>query len=153
MEIGYETNNSVVESITFRNVDVIHRETQENKFHRCIISIHNSGNADIHDILYENIYAESTDENFVQIAHMHQPDWGQGRGSIENVTIRNLTLAGGQLPPSKISANAYGDPLPRVTRNITFENLVILGDAIKSHEDAVAHGFQLDPDPSNVRFL
>ena len=153
MEIGYETNNSVVERVVFRNVDVIHRETQENKFHRCIISIHNSGNADIHDILYENIYAESTDENFVQIAHMYQPDWGQGRGSIENVTIRNLTLAGGQLPPSKISANAYGDPLPRVTRNITFENLVVLGNAIKSHKDAADHGFWLDLDPENVKFL
>ena len=153
MEIGYETNNSVVERVTFRRVDVIHRETQEHKFHRCIISIHNSGNADIHDILYEDIYAESTDENFVQIAHMYQPDWGQGRGTIENITIRRLTLAGGTLPPSKVSSFAPREAEPRVTRNVVFEDLVILGDPIKSVEDAVARGFTLDPDPSNVRFL
>ena len=153
MEIGYETNNSVVERVVFRNVDVIHRETQENKFNRCIISIHNSGNADIHDILYEDIYAESTDENFVQIAHMYQPDWGQGRGSMENITIRRLTLAGGELRASKVSSFAPGETEPRITRNIVFEDLVILGDPIKSIEDAVSHGFHLDPDPSNVRFL
>lgn len=153
MEIGYETNNSVVEKVMFRNVDVIHRETQENKFHRSIISIHNSGNAEIRDIVYENIYAESTDENFVQIAHMYKPSWGEGRGSMENITIRNLTLAGGELRPSKISSFAPNDTEPRITRNITFENLVILGDPIRSVEDALAHGFKLDDDPSNVKFL
>ena len=153
MEIGYETNNSTVEKVMFRDVDIIHRETQAHKFNRCIISIHNSGNAIIRDIVYENIYAESTDENFVQIAHMYQPDWGQGRGSMENITIRNLTLAGGELRGSKVSSFAPGETEPRVTRNITFENLVILGDAIKSHEDAIAHGFHLDEDSSNVRFL
>ena len=153
MEIGYETNNSTVEKVLFRNVDVIHRETQENKFNRCIISIHNSGNAVIRDIVYENIYAESTDENLVQIAHMYQPDWGEGRGSMENITIRNLTLAGGELRASKVSAFAPGETEPRVTKNITFENLVILGDPIRSHEDAVSHGFELDEDASNVKFV
>lgn len=153
MEIGYETNNSVVEKVMFRDVDIIHRETQEHKHNRCIISIHNSGNAAIRDIIYENIYAESTDEKFVQIAHMYQPDWGQGRGSMENITIRNLTLAGGEIRDSKVSSFAPGETEPRITRNITFENLVILGDAIKSYEDAIAHGFALDDDPSNVRFL
>ena len=153
MEIGYETNNSTVEKVMFRNVDVIHRETQQQKFNRSVISIHNSGNAIIRDIVYENIYAESTDENFVQIAHMHQPDWGEGRGSMENITIRNLTLAEGELRGSKISSFAPNETEPRITRNITFENLVILGDRILSPEDAIAHGFQLDQDASNVKFL
>ena len=153
IEIGYETNNSTIEHIVFRNVDVVHRETQENKFHRSIISIHNSGNAIIRDIVYENIYAESTDENFVQISHMLQPSWGEGRGSMENITIRNLTLAGGELRPSKVSAHAPRDPEPRVTRNITFENLTVLGDPIRSKEDAIAHGFTLDDDVENLRFL
>lgn len=153
MEIGYETNNSTVERVTFRNVAIIHRETQENKFNRSIISIHNSGNAAIRNIVYEDIYAESTDENFVQIAHMYQPEWGEGRGSMENITIRNLTLAGGELRESKVSSFAPNETEPRITRNIVFENLTILGDKIKSHEDAIAHGFHLDKAPSNVRFL
>ena len=153
MEIGYETNNSVVDKVTFRNVDVIHRETQDRKFNRCIISIHNSGNAEIRDILYENIYAESTDENFVQISHMCEPDWGEGRGSMENITIRNLTLAGGEVRPSKVSAYACGDPEPRITRNIVFENLVIHGIHIDSCEKARQFGFELDEDNTEVRFL
>ena len=153
MEIGYETNNSVVDKVTFRNVDVIHRETQDRKFNRCIISIHNSGNAEIRDILYENIYAESTDENFVQISHMCEPDWGEGRGSMENITVRNLTLAGGEVRPSKVSAYACGDPEPRVTRNIVFENLIIHGTHIDSCEKARQFGFELDEDNTEVRFL
>lgn len=152
LEIGYETNNSTVEDVIFRDVDVIHRETQESKFHRSIISIHNAGNAVIRNITYENIYAEHTDENFVQIAHMHQPSWGVGHGVIENITVRNLTLAGGELRPSLISAHAPDGTLC-VTRNVTFENLTVHGRVIRSTEDAEAAGFTVTPDAENIRFL
>lgn len=152
LEIGYETNNSTVEDIMFRNVDVVHRETQESKFHRSIISIHNAGNATIRNITYENIYAESTDENFVQIAHMHQPSWGVGGGVIENIAIRGLTLAGGELRPSLITGHA-SNGTPCTTRNITFENLTIHGTPIRSHEDARRFGFTVDSDAENVKFL
>lgn len=152
LEIGYETNNSTVEDVMFRNVDVVHRETQESKFHRSIISIHNAGNATIRNITYENIYAESTDENFVQIAHMHQPRWGVGGGVIENIAIRGLTLAGGELRPSLITAHDQNGT-PCTTRNITFENLVVHGKEIRSRENAEAAGFTVTDDTENVRFL
>lgn len=152
LEIGYETNNSVVEDVIFRDVDVVHRETQENKFHRSIISIHNAGNATIRNITYENVYAESTDENFVQIAHMHQPRWGVSHGTIENITVRNLTLAGGEGRPSLITAHAPNGT-PCTTQNITFENLTVHGTFIRSHDDAKRAGFTIDPDTENVRFL
>lgn len=152
LEIGYETNNAVVEDVHFRNVDVVHRETQESKFHRSIISIHNAGNATIRDVTYENIYAESTDENFVQISHMHQPRWGLGNGRIEDITIRNLTLAGGELRPSRVSAHASNGNLC-TTKNVTFENLTVLGTPIRSTEDAAYAGFTVDPAAENVRFL
>ena len=151
LEIGYETNNSTVENIMFRHVDVLHRETQASKFNRAIISIHNSGNAAIKNITYEDIYAESTDENFVVIAHMHQPDWGIGAGSIEDITIRDLTLAGGELRPSKISAIAERSHEKRVTNNIVFENLTVLGEPIKDAQTAEKFGFTLEAD--NVKFL
>ena len=152
LEIGYETNNAVVENILFRNVDVIHRETQDSKFHRSIISIHNAGNAVIRNVTYENIYAESTDENFVQIAHMHQPRWGVSQGVIENITIRNLTLAGGEIRPSRVSAHTFTGT-PCTTRNVTFENLNVFGRPIRTREDAEAVGFSITDDAENVRFL
>jgi polygalacturonase len=151
LEIGYETNNSTVENVLFRHVDVLHRETQASKFNRAIIAIHNSGNAAIKNITYEDIYAESTDENFVVIGHMHQPDWGTGSGSIEDITIRNLTLAGGELRPSKIFATAECSHERRITNNIIFENLTVLGEPIKDAKTAEKFGFTLEAD--NVKFL
>ena len=157
LEIGYETNNSVVENVLFRNVDVMHRQTQDAKFHRSIISIHNSGNATVRNITYENIYAEETEENFIQIAHMHQPQWGLGDGVIENIRLRNVTLAGGELRESSVRGYprgiARGEKKPCVTRNITFENLKILGKEIKSVADATANGFYVDEFAENVRFI
>ena len=152
LEIGYETNNAVVENVLFRDIDVIHRETQDSKFHRSIISIHNAGNATIRNVTYENIYAESTDENFVQIAHMHQPRWGLGNGRIEDITIRNLTLAGGELRPSLVSAHAPSGNLC-VTKNVTFENLSVLGAPVRSLKDAERAGFTVDSSAENVQFL
>lgn len=157
LEIGYETNNSVIENVLFRNVDVMHRRTQESKFHRSIISIHNAGNATIRNITYENIYAEETEENFIQISHMHQPQWGLGDGVIEDIRLRGVTLAGGELRESAVRGYprgiAPGQKSPCVTRNITFENLKILGKEIKSAEDAKANGFFIDEFAENVRFL
>ncbi len=151
VEIGYETNNSVIENVLFRNIDVLFRETQENKFNRSIIAIHNAGSAEIRNITYENIYAESTEECFVMMAHMHRPAWGEGSGSIENITVRNLTLAGGELRVSKISAIAECSNERRITRNIHFENLTVLGKKIDSAEAAKEAGFAIDAE--NVTFL
>lgn len=157
LEIGYETNNSVVENILFCNVDVIHRQTQDSKFHRSIISIHNAGNATIRNITYENIYAEETEENFIQISHMHQPDWGVGDGVIEDIRLRSVTLAGGELRESAVRGYprgiAPGKKDPCVTKNITFENLKILGKEIRSTDDAKENGFYIDEFAENVRFL
>lgn len=157
LEIGYETNNSVVENVLFRNVDVMHRQTQESKFHRSIISIHNAGNATIRNITYENIYAEETDENFIQISHMHQPQWGLGDGVIENIRLRNVTLAGGELRESAVRGYprgiAPGQKKPCVTRNITFENITVLGKKIKSVEDAKENAFYIDEFAENVKFV
>lgn len=144
LEIGYETNNSVVENILFRDVDVLYRETQQNKFNRSILSIHNSGNAEIRKILYENIYAQSSEECFVMIAHMHQPSWGTGTGHIENIIIRNLTLAGGEIRPSKISAIAEVSHEKCITKGIHFENLTVLGQRITTQEQAEAVGFAIN---------
>lgn len=153
LEIGYETNNSFIENIYFRNVDVIHRQTQENKFHRSVIAIHNAGNAVVRNVTYENIYAEETEENFINIAHMHEPDWGMSGGVIEGIRLRNVQLAGGELRPSFVKAVPYKATKTCVTKDITFEGLKILGKEIKSAEDAVESGFFIDPKAENVKFI
>lgn len=153
LEIGYETNNSTIENLLFRNVDVIHRQTQESKFHRSIISIHNAGNAVVRNITYENIYAEETDENFIMLAHMNQPSWGISGGVIENIRLRNVTLAGGELRPTTLRSAPYNAKKPCVLKNITFENLKIHGKEIKSLEDALEKAFSVDSGVENLKFI
>ena len=88
---------------------------------------------------------------------MHQPQWGLGDGVIENIRLRNVTLAGGELRESSVRGYprgiARGEKKPCVTRNITFENLKILGKEIKSVADATANGFYIDEFAENVRFI
>ncbi len=157
MEIGYELNNAVIEDVMFRNIDVIHRRTNDSKYNRCVISIHNSGNATVRNITYENIYAEETLENFIQVTHMHVPVWGLGGGVIDNIRLRNVTLAGGDVGPSAVRARPIGLPADRehacTTRNITFEDLNILGNNIDSVEKAKEFGFEIGDNVENIKFV
>ncbi|MBE6750782.1 MAG: hypothetical protein E7560_06435 [Ruminococcaceae bacterium] len=130
LEIGYETNLSTISNVSYRNIDVIHRQTQENKFHRAVISIHNAGSSVVKNITYENIFAEHSDENLFYIAHMYHPSWGTGGGVIENIAIRNFSLTGGEIPPSILNAYPKDDDLKCVINNLCFENLVIHGEKV-----------------------
>ena len=88
---------------------------------------------------------------------MHQPDWGVGDGVIEDIRLRSVTLAGGELRESAVRGYprgiAPGKKDPCVTKNITFENLKILGKEIRSTDDAKENGFYIDEFAENVRFL
>ncbi len=157
LEIGYELNNGTIENILFRNVDVLHRQTREVKYHRTVIAMHHAGNTTIRNITYENIYAEETEENFIILSHMHVPLWGLGGGTIENVSLRNVTLAGGELRPSYIRCRPFelpeGEAHSCTLRDITFENLTIHGQHIDSIEKAKEFGFTIDEEAENIRFV
>jgi len=51
-EVGYETRADVMEDITFRNITVLHN------FHKPVMSVHNSDNALIQNVRFENIVVE-----------------------------------------------------------------------------------------------
>ena len=74
-------------------------------------------------------------------------------GVIENIRLRNVTLAGGELRPSYVKTEPYAATKTCITRNITFEGLKILGKEIKSAEDALANGFTIDPKAENIKFI
>lgn len=157
VEIGYQVG-SVVENVIFRNIDVIHRQTMPNrKFNRAVISVHNAGNGTVRNVTYENIHAEASDENFIHIAHMTEYHWGLGNGRIENIHFRNCMLAGDRLAPSHVTAWPTNIPRdhgkPCVTRNITFENVTVLGKKLESSKDAAACGFITDEFAENIKFI
>ena len=159
IEIGYELMNSVVSNVVFRNIDVIHRGTRSEKFNRSVISIHNAGNATVKDVLFENVSAQYTEENFIHVVPICKKIWGSGRGKMENVTFRNIELIGGYDAPSKISRipinmdddRDLSDDKAEVS-NIVFENVKYKGTWLDSAETARKCGFEIDGD-IDVKFM
>ena len=127
-EIGYETRARSIEDIVFRNITVLHA------FHKPVISIHNSDNAAVRRVLFENIIVED--------AQMGQGDgtpylidftttesqWSATlkRGTIEDVTVRNVWVLSGRRPAIRIFSS---DESSRID-HVTIHNLNVLGERI-----------------------
>jgi len=152
MEIGYETNkgqkeNAVISDISFRNITVLYN------FHKPVISIHNSDDALVKNIYYENIVVEN--------ALMGQGDAGENnqlidfavlasqwsstkeRGNIRNVSVENVRVLRGNFPPSRI----IGYDEKHTVENVSIKNLEILGKKIKSLEEG---RFKINPFVKNI---
>jgi len=140
MEIGYETNkgkkeNAVISDISFRNITVLYN------FHKPVISIHNSDDALVKNISYENIVVEN--------ALMGQGDAGENnqlidfaiipsqwsstkeRGNIRNIQVENVKVLRGNFPPSRI----VGYDETHTVENVSIKNLEILGKKITTLEE------------------
>ena len=131
-EIGYETRAKVIEHITFRNITVLHA------FHKPVISIHNSDHALVRHVLYENIVVED--------AQMGQGDgtpylieftttesqWSATfkRGTIDDVTVRNVRVLSGSRPILRIFSN---DENSRID-HVKISGLTYMGEGITSFD-------------------
>ena len=127
-EIGYETRAKVIDDIRFRNITVLHA------FHKPVLSIHNSDHAHVTNVLFENITVED--------ARMGEGDgtpylidftttesiWSATarRGTIDNVTVRNVQVLSGKKPSIRIWSN---DETSRID-HVQISGLSILGEAI-----------------------
>jgi len=152
MEIGYETNkgkkeNAIISDISFRDITVLYN------FHKPVISIHNSDDALVKNIYYENIIVEN--------AFMGQGDAGENnqlidlavlasqwsttkeRGSIRNVYIENVKVLRGIFPPSRI----IGYDEKHTVENVYIKNLEILGKKIGNLLDGK---FKINPFVKNI---
>lgn len=139
MEIGYETVGEHMENIVFRNITVLHA------LHRPPISIHNANNANIKNVLYENITIED--------ASMGQGDAGSNRqlidfqiaysdiwssqhtetelGTIDGVRVRNVKVIKSGKNSSISVVGTFdkreGYQTEHIIRNVRIENLEIKG--------------------------
>ncbi|MFN3699826.1 MAG: glycosyl hydrolase family 28 protein, partial [Dictyoglomus sp.] len=152
MEIGYETNkgkkeNAIISDISFRNIVVLYN------FHKPVISIHNSDNALVRNIYYENIIVEN--------AYMGQGDAGENnqlidfailtsqwsstkeRGNIRNVSVENIKVLRGNFPPSRI----VGYDESHTVENVYIKNLEILGKKIANLTEG---RFKINPFVKNI---
>ena len=131
-EIGYETRAKVIEDITFRSITVLHA------FHKPVISIHNSDNAAVRHVLFENILVEDAEMGLgdgtpylIDFTTL-ESQWSATlkRGTIDDVTVRNVRVLSGKRPSVRIWSF---DENSRID-HVTISGLNILGEEIVSFE-------------------
>lgn len=134
-EIGYETRAKVIEDITFRNITVLHN------FHKPVISIHNSDQAAVRHVTFENIVVEDAQMGegdgtpYLIDLTTTESQWSASliRGTIDGVTIRNVAVLSGKKPAIRIWSN---DESSRID-HVTISGLTILGEEISSFDQLV----------------
>ena len=129
-EIGYETRAKVIEDITFRNITVLHA------FHKPVISIHNSDHAAVRHVLFENIVVEDAQMGlgdgtpYLIDFTTTESQWSATlkRGTIEDVTVRNVRVLSGRRPSVRI----WSDNEKSRIDHILISGLSVLGEDITS---------------------
>ena len=138
MEIGYETDKGLtldpeISEVLFEDITVLYN------FHKPVISIHNSDDAFVHDIVYRDIVVENAfmqgdrgiNKELIEMT-LQNSSWSTVRdefGSIDNVLIDGLTVintADGKVPASRLSGHGEDN---RIT-NVTLQNVNILGNPV-----------------------
>lgn len=100
IEIGFELRAPYVRNITYRNIDIIHSNNTIDNMGT--IDISHGDNARLYDVLFENIYVEKIHSSKLQLIDfniVYNPSWSLSpnvdqRGSIKNVTLRNIFFNG-----------------------------------------------------------
>lgn len=132
-EVGYETQADVMENITFRNITVLH------SFHKPVMSIHNSDNALVKNVRFENIVVEDAQMGegdgtrlLIELTTT-KSQWSKSptRGNIRSVTFDGIHVLSGK--ESSIRIFAFNDEY--TIDDVTFANMDILGKRIHSLED------------------
>ncbi|MFQ3586452.1 MAG: glycosyl hydrolase family 28 protein [Fimbriimonadaceae bacterium] len=123
LEIGYETRASEIRGITFRNCDVIRCE-HEGWSSGGTFTIHNGDRAEVGDVLYEDIRVEDSREKLFDFkVCFDQYSRDSERGSIRNVTARDIRVVGGPFPPSILQ----GYDKDHMLQDIAFERVTVHG--------------------------
>ena len=123
MEVGFETRDSEVDGVIFRDIDVIGAHGEG-----AVFSIHNGDRSPVRHVLWENIRVEHFYDRFIDIRSLDSR-WTSTpeRGVIEDVTFRDITcIADVFNTPSLIGGWDAEHPVCRVR----FENLVMGGKRI-----------------------
>ncbi|MDR2505964.1 MAG: hypothetical protein LBD16_07660 [Oscillospiraceae bacterium] len=138
MEIGYETNkgkqeNSVISNVLFEDITVI------NAFHKPVMSIHNSDDALVTDVVYRNITVENAAMGLGDAADNKQlidlniagSGWSttKTRGTIRNVSFENINVLAAT---EKLTFRIVGYDDEHDIQNVSIKGLTLLGEKIAS---------------------
>lgn len=140
MEVGYETYGPTMDDITFRNITVVHN------YHKPLISLHNSDDAHISNVHYEQITLEDgqmlgdvrddgENDFFIDMTIAYSPDWTKSegvRGSVETVTIQDVKVY--RIADTVIS-RLNGESADSKISGVTIKNIDYAGKNIQKESD------------------
>jgi len=147
-EIGYETRAKFMRNITFRNITVLHN------FHKPVLSVHNSDNAAVSQVLFENITVEDAQMGegdgtpWLLELTTTESQWSASysRGSIRDVNVRNVQVLSGKKPGIRIFSHDAAHNID----DVSITGLIILGEEITGFDQLV---YEESPDNgANIRF-
>ena len=139
MEVGFETNGATMDGITFKNITVVHN------YHKAAMSIHNSDDAVITNVLYQSITIEDAkmlgdnridgeNDFLIDITIAYNAEWSKSdtRGSINGVTFENIKVLDIE---DTIISRINGEGNSNLAQNINIFGVEIEGEQAASIAD------------------
>ncbi|MDR2450093.1 MAG: right-handed parallel beta-helix repeat-containing protein [Prevotellaceae bacterium] len=129
IEIGYELDADTVRNVIFENIDLIHTENPGLMDDEGSITIHNSGRAVIHDILYKNIRIEDPQRilfHFAVLESVYSPA-STMYGKIMDVRLEDITVTSSR---GTLRSKIMGYSSTQNVQGIAFKNLTFNGDKV-----------------------
>ena len=133
MEIGFETVGKIMEDISFKDITVIRN------FHKPVFSIHNSNNADVKRVRYENITVEHADmgrgdgvNTLLEFSNEYSATWSNVQkttslGSLTDVSMQNILVMKGSNNP-RVTIRGAIDPRSGYSKEVHWINDVRIQD-------------------------
>jgi len=142
IEIGFELYSAEVKNIRFENIDVIHVEDG------ATMSIHNAGQAHVHDVVFENIRVEDSRQKLFDVASFFS-QWGPDGNRDPEFTKKyylNGAWDGVQRIPE--GTEEYHSKYRGTVSNIVFKDIHVVGGLLPF---SVFHGFDKDKNVSGIQ--
>jgi Glycosyl hydrolases family 28 len=142
IEIGFELYSAEVKNIRFENIDVIHVEDG------ATFSIHNAGQAHVHDVVFDNIRVEDSRQKLFDVAIFFS-QWGPDGNRDPEFTKKyylNGAWDGVQRIPE--GTEAYHSKFRGTVSDIVFKDIQVVGGLLPF---SVFHGFDATKNVSGVR--
>jgi hypothetical protein len=164
IQIGPELDAPEVTGVLVKNCDLIHplhTETDPNhlSYYYCgALGIMNGDDCEVHNVRYEDIRIEDATAKLISLKIM-KTQWNtvEKYGQIHDIYFKDIRVVDGDFVPSEIISFAVdkfynGNKVKpeQLIRNVTFENLNILGKSISNTQEG---GFIVCPASQNLRFI
>lgn len=142
IEIGFELYSNEVKNIRFENIDIIHVEDG------ATLSIHNAGQAHVHNVVFDNIRIEDSRQKLFDVAIFFS-QWGpDGIRDQEFITKNYLHGAWDGVQKIPTGKEAYHSQFRGKVSNIVFKDIQVVGGLLPF---SVFHGFNAEKNVSGIR--